>query len=228
MSNSITRRGILTGTPVPLSSREQNSDGAGALMVEHWTPDQMETYLSKYKKTDKKEASKTMEITITKEEYLSMRKGGMGRTEVCRHLGISAPAFYGLLFQWGIKDKAVEEQVLEAMPVVHAEILVTLKNEPNTSSQQNTQAHVDNSERSDDMCLTVRIPVAQVEWPEEMQSSAFANIDRDSLIRLGIACLQNAAVWAHRDLVDILGDQSATVEPLQAFMERKCAGGVSA
>lgn len=167
-----------------------------------------------------------MRTDITKEQYLELRRNGMKRSDAQHKLGLNPATFYAFLKQWGIKDKDVEEKVLSAMregekvsKALSVDIGITATREPAMIMPPVIKPTSDGTKY-----VTVRIPVTSVEWPEQFQGLPTITFDRDMLIQLGIICLQNAAAWAHRELVDILGEDTAT-QPLQAFMERKCQVG---
>lgn len=70
----------------------------------------------------------------------------------------------------------------------------------------------------DERYITVRIPLEYTKFPE---SSEILNAsDRDGLIRNGVIFLQNAAAWATKDIIDIMGDVEVT-PIVQKFIDRK-------
>lgn len=108
-----------------------------------------------------------MRNDITKEQYLELRLSGLGRSHAQRKLGVNPATFYAFLTQWGIKDKAVEDKLLEEMRIlnqaakrVSAEIAVSVIRDTNTSSAQNAQVGVDKAEQhaiQRDVCITVTL-----------------------------------------------------------------------
>ncbi|WP_270167536.1 hypothetical protein [Paenibacillus sp. SYP-B4298] len=60
-------------------------------------------------------ASKPVELTITKEEYLQRRLNGEKRSHIMSSLGVANPRFYALLDKWGIREMDAEGRALELM-----------------------------------------------------------------------------------------------------------------
>ncbi|WAH38591.1 hypothetical protein [Alicyclobacillus dauci] len=66
--------------------------------------------------------------------------------------------------------------------------------------------------------ITVRIPLEYTRFPDS--TDILNSSDRDGLIRNGIIFLQNAAAWATKDILDIMGEVDA-VPIVQKFIDRK-------
>lgn len=95
----------------------------------------------------------------------------------------------------------------------------------NASSSQDDPQVAGNSEareESDEEYITIRLPLRVVAWPNTFPET-IQRIDRDQLIELGTRCLQNAAMWAYKELRDILGDGADSAQ-VQGFMTRKIGG----
>lgn len=80
-----------------------------------------------------------------------------------------------------------------------------------------TMTETDNLETP---CITIHLPMQPVDWPVQFVETGIPRIDRDGLIELGMACLQNAAAWVYKEIHDLLGDDVAMAQ-VQSFMDRK-------
>jgi hypothetical protein len=175
---------------------------------------------------------------ITKDRYLEMRLQGLTRTEAMKQLGLSAVTFYAFLRQWGIKDRIVEERLLDSLrggqapTKLSAEIEVSVttetdKVEPNSSSYEQSYTQVvDKSTEGEELYVTVRVPIRAAYPMADAVQKIRDNLNnpwvrRDQLFRLGMDCLCNAVAWAYKELVEIVGE--GRLDTLQAYVDRKCA-----
>lgn len=96
------------GTPVPAIGRDSQTKSD----VITYTLSAEE--LAEYKQTGRIKPMASR-LSITKEEYLQMRKSGKSRSQCVRALNTTSPTFYNLLGEWGIRELEVEEQLLLEM-----------------------------------------------------------------------------------------------------------------
>lgn len=129
----MTTRGIKTGTPVPVTSREQRQAASG---VKEYTlsPEELEYYRSlprdgrrapigvniarqdeERRNERAQRGDEQVAINLTREEYLQKRLSGMSRSAVAKEQGIKPPSLYPYLERWGLREMDAEERELELM-----------------------------------------------------------------------------------------------------------------
>lgn len=126
-----------------------------------------------------KPISKTPTKTLTRDEYLELRKKGMLRTQILNdYFPGNTSKFYRLLKKWGLKEIDAEERALDLMPPINQ----TGSEEPaddQAETVEMVQEETENEEGDDDLpTIELNCPPAASVMVEQLDEKHLAEIEQ--------------------------------------------------